>query len=35
MRDRTWVDPNGRGTGEEMRGVDEGVKVIRMYYIEN
>lgn len=33
MRDRIGVDPYMRGNGEELRGVEGGEKVIRIYYM--
>lgn len=33
MRERESVDPDGRVGGEELRGVAEGKKIIKIYYM--
>jgi len=33
MRGGKGVDPDGRGNGEELRGIDEGETVIRIYHM--
>lgn len=34
MRDRKWMDPDGRGGGEKLGEVEEGETIIRIYFCE-
>lgn len=33
MRDKKWVDPDGKGCGEELGGVDTGETVIKIHHV--
>lgn len=33
MRDRKRIDPDGRGVGKELGGVEGGRTIIRVYYV--
>lgn len=33
MRNRKWVHPDGKGSGDELGGVEWGETIIKIYYL--